>query len=124
MIELTISGNNYELNDKIREYVEEKIGELERFIPRQRRDGVMAKVTLTLDESGREDNQCVCEVGMQLPGALIEAKEATLNMFAAVDIVEAKLQAQLLKYKQKHSPKQNRAKRFMVKMRGADEPVQ
>jgi putative sigma-54 modulation protein len=118
MIELSLSGNNYELNEKIREYVEEKIGELDKYVPRTKRDGLMAKITLTLDESGREDNQCICEATIQLPGVMVEAREATLNMFAAVDIVEAKLKAQVLKYKTKHSPKQNRAKRFIAKIRG------
>ncbi len=121
MIDLILSGNNYELNDKIKEYVDQKIGELEKYVPKDRRDGVISKVTLTLDESGREDNQCVCEATIQLPGAMMEAREATLNMFAAVDIVEAKLKAQIMKYKTKHSPKQNRAKQFIAKLRRADE---
>ena len=121
MIELSVSGNNYDLNEKIQEYIEEKIGELDKYVPRTKRDGLMAKITLTLDESGREDNQCICEASIQLPGALIEAREATLNMFAAVDIVEAKLKAQALKYKTKHSPKQNRAKIFISKLRRSSE---
>jgi ribosomal subunit interface protein len=120
MIDVNMGGNNYDLNDKIREYVQNKIGELDKYVPRTKREGIKAKVTLTLDESGREDNQCICEAAIQLPGALVEAKEATLNMFAGVDIVEAKLKAQVMKYKQKHSPKQNRARRFIAKLRGTD----
>lgn len=122
MIELQISGNNYELSEKITDYVEEKIGELEKYLPKDRREGVKGSVTLTLDESGREDNQCVCEAKIPVKGAVIEAREATLNMFAAVDIVEAKLKAQIIKYKAKHSPRQNRAKIFVSKlMRRGDE---
>ncbi len=121
MIELTVSGNNYDLNEKINEYVQDKIAELEKYIPKNKRDGVKGTVILTLDESGREDNQCICETTIQLPGAIVEAKEATLNMFAAVDIVEAKLKAQIMKYKTKHSPKQNRAKRFLAKLRPIEE---
>ncbi len=121
MIELTVSGNNYELNEKIHEYIQEKIAELDKYVPKNKRDGVKGSIILTLDESGREDNQCICQTTIQLPGALIEAKEATLNMFAAVDIVEAKLKAQIMKYKAKHSPKQNRAKRFLAKLRPVEE---
>ena|SRR5665213_2521957 len=123
MIELAVSGNNYELAEKITEYVEEKIGELDKYVPRAKRDGLKGTVTLTLDESGREDNQCVCEVTIQLPGAVVEAHEATLNMFAAVDIAEAKLKVQLQKYKAKHSPRHNRAKVILNKLHRGEEEV-
>lgn len=123
MIELQVSGNNYELNDKIVEYANEKIGDLEKYLPRAKRNGVRGTVTLTLDQSGREDNQCICETKIPVKGAVFEAREATINMFAAVDIVEAKLKSQILKYKAKHSPRQSRAKIFVSKLmrRGVEE---
>ncbi len=40
---------------------------------------------------------------MHVPGARITAVESTINMFAAVDIVETKLKNQLKKHKEKHS---------------------
>ncbi|HSH31356.1 MAG TPA: ribosome-associated translation inhibitor RaiA [Candidatus Saccharimonadales bacterium] len=123
MIRLDVSGNNYDLGDKIVAYVNKKIGGLEKYLPRSAREGVHGRVTLVIDESGREDNQCVCEAIINLPGATLQSKEATRNMFAAVDIVEAKLKAQVHKYKDKHSPRQNRAKVFVSKLlrRSAEE---
>ncbi|MFI5240527.1 MAG: ribosome hibernation-promoting factor, HPF/YfiA family [Candidatus Saccharimonadia bacterium] len=118
MIQLQISGNNYELNDNIVDYVETKIGELEKYLPRSVRDGVRATVTLITDQSGREDNQSICEVAILVKGSKLQAREATINMFAAVDIVEQKLKSQILKYKQKTSPRQNRAKIFVSKIMG------
>ena len=38
-----------------------------------------------------------------MPQDNITVKESTLNMFAAVDIVEAKLRNQLKKYKERHA---------------------
>lgn len=116
MIELQVSGNNYELGDKIKDYVQEKIGELEKFLPKNVREGVKGNVTLTVDVSGREGNQCICEANIPVKGAVLEASEATLNMYAAVDICAAKLKSQILKYKEKHSPRQNRAKVFVSKL--------
>ncbi len=116
MIQLTVSGDNYELTDNIKQYVEDKIGRLEKYLPKAARDGVQGKVTLILDESGREDNQCICEAIIPVKGTIIQAREATLNMFAAVDIVEAKLKAQIHKYKEKNSPKQNRSQIFVSKL--------
>ncbi|MBW3537976.1 ribosome-associated translation inhibitor RaiA [Candidatus Parcubacteria bacterium] len=123
MIQLKVSGNNYDLSDKIVDYVNRKIGGLEKYLPRGARDGVRGSVTLVIDESGREDNQCICEAIIQVPGATLQSKEATRNMYAAVDIVEAKLKAQIHKYKDKHSPRQNRAKVFVSKLlrRSAEE---
>jgi ribosomal subunit interface protein len=123
MIALDVRGNGYDLNEKISEYVEEKIGGLEKYLPKAHREGVLGHVILTLDHSGREDNQCVCEARIQVKGATLEAKEATINMFAAVDIVEAKLKAQVIKYKAKHSPTQNRAKIFVAKLFRQDDPA-
>jgi putative sigma-54 modulation protein len=116
MIQLNVSGNNYELTDKIREYVDDKIGKLERYLPKNSREGAHGNVTLTLDESGREDNQCVCEIEISAGGGHFEAREATLNMFAAIDIVEAKLKAQIGKFKDKHSPHQHRGQIFVDKL--------
>ena len=40
---------------------------------------------------------------MHLPKETLTAKESTINMFAAIDIVEAKMSNQIKKYKQTHT---------------------
>ena len=47
-------------------------------------------------------NNCTCEVTMHLPHETIVVKESTINMYAAIDIVETKLKQQLQKYKDLH----------------------
>jgi putative sigma-54 modulation protein len=103
MIKLQIATRSFELDDNIRDYLEDKIGALDKYLPRTVRSG-QAHVTLSDDPSGREDNKCVCEVVINIPNATIQAKEATINMYAAIDIAEAKLKAQILKYKEKQEP--------------------
>lgn len=107
MISLNITGRNYQLTSKIKTYVNEKIGELDRYLPKALTD-LKGIVVLEEDKSGREDNQFVCEVTVNVPGTTLQAKEATSNIYAAVDIVEAKLKSQVLKYKDKNSSKQKR----------------
>ncbi len=97
---LHLSTDNFELKPKIKAYANEKIGGLEKYLPKPARSATV-QITLGEDQSGREDNRYYCEVIMRVPGATIQAKEATLNMFAAVDIVEAKIKSQILKYKTK-----------------------
>jgi ribosome-associated translation inhibitor RaiA len=40
---------------------------------------------------------------MHVPGETLTVKETTINMYAAIDIVEAKLHSQLRKYKGMHA---------------------
>lgn len=115
MIQLHISGHNFELSGKITDYVNDKIGALDRYLPRKARQAT-GTVTLSIDPSGREDNQCVCEAIIKLPGATLQSKEATINMYAAIDIVEAKIKAQVLKYKDKHSPRLNQRQKWLNKV--------
>jgi len=94
------SGINAELDADVVKYIDRKIGRLDRFVPRMARASVRAVVTIreTTNQAGKYE----CEVILHLPGGNITAKEATMNKFAAVDIVEAKLHNQLLKYKTTH----------------------
>lgn len=101
MIKLDITARNFEADAAIKDYVEDKVGGLERFIPRQMRASAYATVTLFEDASGREDNRFVCEAILHVEGHQFMATEGTLNMYAAADIVEAKLKAQLSDFKDK-----------------------
>ena len=95
---LEISGVNLDLSDDIKKYIIKKIGRLGKYAPRHARKTAHARVTIR-ETNNRLGNKYECEVLLTLPNKQLEVKEATLNMFAAVDIVEAKLKNQLLKYK-------------------------
>ncbi len=102
MIEkIDTSGINLDLGDDIKKYIARKIGRLDKFMPRHARQSAHAEAKLR-ETNNRLGNKYECEVILYVPGGPIQAKEATLNMFAAVDIVEAKLRNQLIKYKSAH----------------------
>ncbi len=110
MIErLDITGVHFEISDDLRRYVQRKIGKLDRYVRRRHRESLHVEVRL-IESSVRSKKNCTCEVVMHLPGESIIVKETTLNMFAAVDIVEAKLKNQLKAYKDKHNPAKFRRK--------------
>ena len=96
------SGINLELDADVVKYIDRKIGRLDRYIPRAARPSARAVVTIR-ETANRAGNKYECEVILHLPGEIITAKDATMNKFAAVDIVEAKLRNRLLKYKTTHS---------------------
>ncbi|MDQ3123806.1 MAG: ribosome-associated translation inhibitor RaiA [bacterium] len=99
---LEITGVHVDTDEKLKKYVTKSVNKLERFIPKHAR--ISAHVDVKLKESKRQqDKQCTAEIIMHLPHDTLTAKESTINLFAAIDIVEAKLQNQLRKYKNTHT---------------------
>lgn len=102
MIErLEITGKHVDITDDLKKYVIKKVSRLDRYVPKHARESVHAEIKLMQSKSS-DKKQYTCEVILHLPKEIVTAKDSTLNMFAAVDIVERKLKAQLLKYKQLH----------------------
>lgn len=97
---LNISSKGYELTDDIKKYLNKKIGRIDRFAPRHARKSLKADVKLV--EKKTKSDKFECEVILHLPEKRLTAKADTVNMFAAVDIVETKLKNQLSKYKGTH----------------------
>lgn len=96
--DITLTGLKLELDDKTRKYVKKKIGSLDRYLPRHARKSVKAEVILK-QVNRDQGNKYEAEVIMRLPEKTVTAKDSTMNMLAAVDIVEAKIVAQLKRYK-------------------------
>lgn len=98
---ISISGVKYTPDAITKRYVLKKIGRLDRFLPRHARKSVTVEVKLK--EVNREHgNKYEAEIILNVPDKQLTAKDSTVNMLAAVDIVEAKLASQLRKYKDLH----------------------
>ena len=107
-IDITGVGN-YTPDDSTRKYIKKKIGGLDRLAPRHARKSMHAEVKLA--EVNRDNgNKYEVEVVMSVPDKRLTSKDTTMNVLAAVDIVEAKLAAQLRKYKQERIPHVGRRK--------------
>jgi len=104
MIEaIDITGVKYDLDATTKKYVAKKIGRLDRYLPRHARKSVKAEVKLKQVDKPN-GNKYEAEVILHVPDKMLTAKDSTVNMLAAVDIVEAKLAAQLHKYKETNIP--------------------
>lgn len=99
---LEITGVHYAIDDELRKYATNKIGKLDKYLPRKSRESAHAEVFLKESKS-KDKKQCTCEVILHLPQGKLATKEATINMYAAIDIVETKLKNQIKKYKDTHS---------------------
>ena len=96
--DITITGVKYELNATTKKYVERKIGSLGIYLPRHARKSASAAVKIKqIDNPG--GNKYEVEVIINVPDKKIVAKDSTMNVLAAVDIVEARLNGQVRKYK-------------------------
>lgn len=103
MIEkLEVTGVHFKIDAKIQAYVTKKISKLDHYMPKHARESAHAEIFLK-EAKGKTKQECTCEVVLHLPKHTMTVKETTVNMFAAVDIVEAKLKNQLKKYKETHS---------------------
>ncbi len=98
---IDVAGINLELGDDIKKYIRKKVGRLDKYITRHARATVRVEVKIK-QNNDKIGNKYQCEVIVHVPGEQVQAKEATLNMFAAVDIVAEKLKNQLITYKQMH----------------------
>lgn len=99
MIEpITITGLKLELDDTMKKYAFKKIGKLDRYLPRHARKTATAEVKLRqIDQA--HGNKYEAEAVVFVPEKTFVAKDSTMNVLAALDIVETKLAAQLRKYK-------------------------
>jgi putative sigma-54 modulation protein len=107
---IAITGIKLDVTKELERYINKKIGKLDRHLKRSQRPEVRADVKLSEVVSKKAGKKCTCEVILHIPGARLTASESTINMFAAIDIVEAKLQNQLKKYKEKHSQSDDKHK--------------
>jgi ribosomal subunit interface protein len=113
---IEIGGIHMEVDKKLHEYTLKKIGKLEHYLPRHARESVHVEVFLK-EAMIKKKKQCTCEVVMRLPQETITVEETTMNIYAAVDIVEARLKNRIKKYKETHSSLRIH-KRVLSRLRG------
>lgn len=110
-----ITGVHLDVNKKLHDYTTKKIGKLDHYMPRHARESAHAEVFLK-EAKIKTKKECTCEVVLHLPQETITVAESTVNIFAAVDIVEAKLRNQIKKYKETHDT-QRIHRRMMARLR-------
>jgi ribosomal subunit interface protein len=99
-MKIDIRAVHFELDEKARDYAAEKIGHLEKFY----KNIVKAEVTLEMHGGDTPNVKYGCKVKIVIPGNDLFAEEFSKDVFVAIDMVEQKLQQQLRKVKEKHTP--------------------
>ena len=94
-MEIKIRGKNVELTPALKEYIEEKIGSLDKYLDQIN----IVDVSLTVEKNKSIENTQKAEVTVHVNGSVIRGEEASISMYSSVDIVIEKLERQLKKYK-------------------------
>lgn len=101
-ITIAAPQKTYEVSEDLEKYINKKIGKLDRHMKRKNREGARAEVKVK-ESTGKGGKRCSVEVILYTADYKLAAIESTVNMHAAVDIVESKLQKQMKRHKEKHS---------------------
>ncbi|MBR3052328.1 ribosome-associated translation inhibitor RaiA [Candidatus Saccharibacteria bacterium] len=120
MIEkIDITGNDYKVEDPLKKYIIKRIGKLDRYLPKQAKNDVICKVVIEGPGKGKGDRFNV-SVAMGLTGGkTIAARDECSNVFAGVDLVEAKLLGQIRRYKLEVQPhRQKKSFKNLFRKRG------
>ncbi len=104
LLKIDAIGRNYHIDSELEQYLNQKLGSLDRYLPKEHKSGQM-RVEILRDPSGKEDNRYRCKAHLDVPTANIIAEAATMNPHAAIDIVEEKLKLQIRKYKERYKPR-------------------
>jgi putative sigma-54 modulation protein len=96
-VNLTVKGRNLVLTDAISAYAEEKMGKLGKYLA----NGSRCEVELWTEKNPSIADNQVVEATIFTKGPVIRAKEASPDMHASIDLVFAKLERQVKKYRGK-----------------------
>jgi len=100
-MELIIKGKNVEVTDRLRDYVERKVGKLDRYLPSISE----AWVELSTEETRAAQDRQVCQITVRSNGTILRAEERSDDIFSSIDTVLDKMYRQIARYKGK---RQNR----------------
>jgi putative sigma-54 modulation protein len=103
MVNVVISGSNFDVSDSLKDYVNEKIGAVLSKLD----DGQITRCDahLSVIKNARVAASDTCEVVVISKGTVIRAAERTESMYASIDLVAGLLSRKLRKLKERRQDK-------------------
>lgn len=98
-IPVHINVRNFELNDRLEEYAETKVGKLDRYLD------ILEEATLDLthEKNARDaQDRQIAQLTIRGKGVVLRAEERTEDIFASIDLVSDKISRQIERYKGRH----------------------
>lgn len=94
-MQLIVQGRNVEVNDRIREYVERKIGKLDRYLP-QAGEG---RVEISHNATRSANDRYTVQITLWANGQILRAEESTGDVLASIDASSDKMYRQMRRFK-------------------------
>jgi len=105
-MKIIIKTTNIKLSPSIHQYVEEKIGGLEKFLKNFNPELIEAKVEIGKTTRGQRQGDIFrVEVNLSLNGKLLRAAQVEESLYAAIDSVKDELAREIKHYKEKEATK-------------------
>ena len=98
-MKININGKNLKLTDPLKNYVEEKIHKLDRYLVGI--EPVNIDVELHSSQKSKGQPRKTVEVTLKMPEAIIRSTETNEDMYGAIDIVQEKVERKIRDYKEK-----------------------
>lgn len=97
-LKIVVRGKNFEVTNALREWVEKKVGKVEKYFDNIKEAQVMLSVS---------HNRHRAEVTIPLDGIVLRGEEETGDMYTSIDKVMDKMERQIEKYKTRIDPRLN-----------------
>lgn len=96
-MQLVLKGKNFVISDRIRDYVEKKVGKLDRYLP----DINEARVEITQEKTKSIKDRNVVQVTLRANGTILRAEDRSEAIYASIDSAVDKIHRQIVRYKGK-----------------------
>lgn len=100
-MQLFLKGRNFVISDRIRDYVEQKVTKLDRYLP----DIGEAHVEISKQKTKSSKDRNVVQLTLRANGTILRAEDRSEAIYASIDAVIDKIHRQIARYKGK---RQNR----------------
>jgi putative sigma-54 modulation protein len=117
-MQLAVTFRHMDATTSLKDYAKEKVERITKYFP----DPIKAHVVLSCD---RGYNHCADVVITLHNGIVIKGEESTEDMYSSIDLVMAKIERQVRRYKEKlrgHRPAPDEAREFMHSVVAISEP--
>ncbi|HDQ72194.1 MAG TPA: ribosome-associated translation inhibitor RaiA [Chloroflexi bacterium] len=94
-MDVTVFTRNMEMTPRLEDYVDQKVGKLDRYLPSIDE----ARVDLSVENTRNAAHSQVAQLTVRVRGKILRAEERTQDIFTSIDAVLDKMYRQIARYK-------------------------
>jgi len=114
-MKIIVKTTNIDMSPSISDYIEEKIGGLDKFLEKFDQNLIRANVEVGKISDQRHGDIFRAEVNLSIGGHLIRVEQTEGSLMAAIDLVKDELSREIRQYKNKKETKEIRGARSWKK---------